>query len=466
MTIRFRKDIAQIKNLTLEMSARVEEAVRSSIIAIDRQDVGLAKSVVENDSYIDQLEDNIDELIITNLALQQPMAGDLRFLTSALEIAEQLERVGDHAVNIAEQVIKMIEETDVIVLSSPSLKDMANISLKMLGESINAFVLADRSIAHNVRMKDNDVDNLHNTVIQEETEAMLKNKDDIRAGIFRIILALNLERIADLATNIAEDVIFLIEGKLVKHLDETKIFKEEVEEPIFRGCPGSAMSQAGSSGDMMMKKKNQPLECLERHAVQVHLCIEATVRGLEAYLNGETRMFQRSFEEVVELEQAADMIKRNVRAHLPKGLIMPIDKFELFLCVNEQDAIADTAEDLMEWLSYYQAKTTSDIQAELMTMVNKCLQITYEIPEIIRQARAYFQTGDIKIRDTVKDAIISVRKHEHETDILAHSLKGKILRNTTDMFYVYFLVRMVELIGKIADEAENAMDVLRSMIAK
>ncbi len=464
MTIRFRKDIAQIKNLTLEMSARVEEAVRSAIIAMDHQDAGLAKSVVENDSYIDQLEDNIDELVITNLALQQPMAIDLRFLTSALEIVEQLERVGDHAVNIAEQVIKIIEETDVIVLSSPSLKDMANLSLKMLAESINAFVLADSATAHNVRKQDSEVDNLHDTVIQEETEAMLKNKDDIKSGIFRIILALNLERIADLATNISEDVIFLIEGKLVKHLTETKTVAEESEEAFLPGgCPAGTI--AGQEGETI-KKKTQPLECLERHAMQVHLCIEATVRGLEAYLHGETRMFQRSFEEVVELEHAADMIKRNVRAHLPKGLIMPIDKFELFLCVNEQDAIADTAEDLMEWLSYYQAKTSTDLHAEFMTMINKCLQITYELPEIIRQARTYFQTGDIRIRDTVKDAIIAVRKHEHETDILAHSLKGKILKNTTDMFYVYFLVRMVELIGKIADEAENAMDVMRSMIAK
>ena len=122
MTTRMKRDIAEIKNMLLEMSGLVEEAVRSAVLACQKQDASLAGRVISGDAEIDKIELEIDSLVLKTLALQQPMAVDLRFLTSAMQIAEQLERVGDHAVNMAEQLASFIQKSDIIDMSSPAFQ--------------------------------------------------------------------------------------------------------------------------------------------------------------------------------------------------------------------------------------------------------------------------------------------------------------------------------------------------------
>jgi phosphate transport system protein len=452
MTSKKQREIVEIKNMLLQMSGLVEEGTRTAILACQQQNPDLAHKVIERDWEIDKMEVQIDSLVLKTLALQQPMAADLRFLTAAMEIAEQLERVGDHSVNISEQVTGLMKKTDIIPVTSAGLRDMASIAINMLGDSINAFVYSDPEMARTVRNRDNEVDDLYARVVEEEIGAMEKSRSEVRPGVYNIILALNIERIADLATNIAEDVIYLVDGRMIRHGEEEEPF-EAPSDLIKGGPPGES-------------KRREPLECLERHADLVHQCLEQTALAARAYMDGHDELFEKHQTNVNQLEKAADLIKRNVRAHLPRGLIMPIDKFELFLYLNEQDGIADTAEDILEWLSYKRPVFSPEFREEAGALLDKCLKISESLRPMLHAARTYFQTGNEEVRVFVKDTIRALRKEEHDADMMEHQLKSRVFSINAGETCSCYLLRLVELIGESADRAEDAADILRSMIAR
>ena len=463
MTARVQREIAEIKNLLLQMSGLVEEAVRTSILAWQQKNPEMAQRVIEHDWEIDEMENKIDTLVLKTLVLQQPMAVDLRFLTSSMQIAEQLERVGDHAVNIAEKVHELSTDTSSLTNASPGLKEMANHALSMLGDSINSFVYADSELAWEVKKRDRVVDDLYTQVVNDEIDAVEAQRLEIRAGIYHIILALNIERIADLATNIAEDVIFFVEGKLVRHSPEKE---EDEEEKREESCPRETEEEYPCPAPTGDTKRREPLECLENHSKYVADCFEEARGALNAYFEGEDQLFEAIGLKVSELEHAADLISRNVRAHLPKGIIMPIDKFELFLYLQEEDNIADTAEDIIEWLSYKKVDLSHELKDKLYELYAMCLSICKELKPIIHAARTYFQTGDEDVRGHIKDKILALRRREHEADLMEHELKKMIFQKVSDPLAVMYTLKLVELIGKAADHAENAGDILRSMIAR
>lgn len=463
MSARAQKEIMESKTLLLQLSSLVEEAVRTAVMAFQKGDSALAELVIQRDNEVDLLEEKIDSVVLTALALRQPMASDLRFLTAAQQIASQLERVGDHAVNIAMQV-KGVEKTtnaadsqpSSVLSSSSAIRDMANLAIQMLGESINAFVQQNAQLARSVRQKDSSVDNLYDQVKQEEMALIGQNRREVLSGISNIMLAMNIERIADLATNIAEDVIFMLEGKLMRHdfeFDQIKGAGDSVGGLV--SCPTN------------LSQMREPLECLERHAVQVHDCLKQAIAGFRAYIAMDEAGFKQCFDDVSELEHGADLIKRNVRAHLPKGIIMPIDKFELFLYVNEQDSIADVCEDILEWLTYRRIQLPGPIAEDAVKLFEQCGDVVSGLSHIIQDAREYFKTGNDTVRTRVKEAILTLRIKEHQADVMENSLKQQIFDTyPDDMFPIYFLVRLVELIGRTADQAEAAVDIMRSMIAK
>ncbi len=458
MSIKIQKSIAEIKNSLLKMSALVEEAVRTAVRAWQEMDEELARRVIDRDYEVDRMELQIGTLAFRTLATLQPMAGDLRMVTAAMQIAAQLERVGDHCVNISEQVEDLVHRTEVEIPPVPGLDEMASIAIKMLSESINAFVYSDNDLAYSVLMQDKSVDDLYASVIESEISSMEVTSENVRVGVYHIILAINLERIADLATNIAEDVIYLVEGRLLRSgtlsEEELKAAVEGHELEVPEACP------------TLPGGRREPLECLENHSRQVHECLLRAFDALQVYLQGDMSGFEDFINEVSELEHAADLISRNVRSHLPKGIIMPIDKFELFLFLKEQDDIADTAEDMLEWLSYKRVDASDEIRRDILKLFDLCLEIVQQLGPIVVAARTFFQTGDEDVRVHIKEAIRQLRAKEHEADVFEHEVKKKIFSTGSDQLTIYHLIRLVELIGASADHAENAADILRSMIAK
>lgn len=216
----FHEELETLKSHLVAMSGIAEESVRMAVEALLERDAAKAQQVVLRDEQLDELELSIDDLAINLLALQQPMARDLRFITAAMKIGNDLERVGDHAVNIAEELEFILKAAPFPML--PELEEMARIANEMLSDALNAFVLADSRMARQVVHRDDRVDELHENNFRILLTHMMEDPRKITAGMDLFLVSGNIERIADLATNIAEEVVFFVEGRTIKHHAETR----------------------------------------------------------------------------------------------------------------------------------------------------------------------------------------------------------------------------------------------------
>jgi phosphate transport system protein len=216
----FVEELEQLKSMLLEMSSLVESAIYRSITAVVQKDESLAHEVLKNEGRINQIEIEIDEFAISLLALQQPMAQDLRFLVASLKINNDLERMGDLAVNIANRALSLLNEP--IVKPMIDIPHIAALVQSMVRKSLDAFVSRDADLARSVLASDDGVDDLRNASFHELISFMEQDPRNIRQSDDLLSVVRNLERIADHATNIAEDVMFLAKGIDVRHHAETR----------------------------------------------------------------------------------------------------------------------------------------------------------------------------------------------------------------------------------------------------
>jgi len=212
----FHTQLAALKQRLLDMSGRAEDLVDLAVDALLTRDEGKAETVIDSDKEVDHLEMEVEHAAIELLALQQPMARDLRFIISAIKISSDLERVGDHAVNIAQSAQELIK-LHVSLQVDPAIEDMARRARRMLSDALDAFVRADGSLGREVCRRDDQVDALHDSVFRILLTHMMADPRVINASLELLLVSRNLERVADLATNIAEDAVFLAEGKQIKH---------------------------------------------------------------------------------------------------------------------------------------------------------------------------------------------------------------------------------------------------------
>ena len=211
----FHDELSHVKVRLLTMSGEAEAALGLSVEALLERDPDKAHRVIVGDRVIDSMEVEIEEMCINLLALQQPMARDLRMLTSALKIANDLERVGDHAVNIAQSAERLSHARP--IAPEPEIIEMARLARRMLSDALEAFIRGDAAAGREICMRDDKVDALHSSVFRILLTHMMEDPHMIGAGMELFLVSRNLERVADLATNIGEDVVFLVEGKSIKH---------------------------------------------------------------------------------------------------------------------------------------------------------------------------------------------------------------------------------------------------------
>ena len=216
----FHDELNDVKVRLLTMSGEAEAALGLAVDALLERSASKAHSVITSDRAIDNMEMEIEEACVNLLALQQPMARDLRMLTSALKIANDLERVGDHAVNIAQSAERLSHARP--IAPEPEIIEMARLARDMLSDSLEAFIRGDAASAREVCLRDDKVDNLHRSVFRILLTHMMEDPHMIGAGMELFLVSRNLERVADLATNVAEDVVFLVEGKSIKHHAEDR----------------------------------------------------------------------------------------------------------------------------------------------------------------------------------------------------------------------------------------------------
>ncbi len=211
----FHEELARLKSRILDMSSMAEDLVRTAIEALRERDAAKAEAVVLADNELDALEIEIDDASIHLLALQQPMARDLRLITMVMKICKDLERVGDHAVNIAQSVAHLNSQPSLNTF--PEIEEMARIAREMLSDALDAFVRSDSLAAREVCRRDDRVDALQDSLFRILLTHMMEDPRRIGPSLSLLLVSRNLERIADLATNIAEDVVYLVEGRTIKH---------------------------------------------------------------------------------------------------------------------------------------------------------------------------------------------------------------------------------------------------------
>jgi len=211
----FEAELRELRAHALAMGARCERALRTALDAFWQESPEIAAQVEEIDRHIDRDEMDIDELVLRVLALRQPVAYDLRFLTGALRLVTDLERVGDEAVNIAERAKEGHGSVKNIV--KDDLEAMAEQTQSMLRDALEAFVEGQAEHAREVLARDDGVDELYGRIIRSMTEFMSKNPTQVAEAIRVIHVSKYLERVADHATNIAEEVIFMVRGEDVRH---------------------------------------------------------------------------------------------------------------------------------------------------------------------------------------------------------------------------------------------------------
>jgi phosphate transport system protein len=208
-------ELAALRLRLLEMSSAVEHLLGMAIEAFEARDAEKAQAVIRGDREVDALELELDDACIHLLALQQPVASDLRFITMAMRIANDLERIGDHAVNVAEAVAHL--ERHPAAGRFRELEEMARITRQMLAEALDSFIRRDAAAAREVCRRDDEVDALQDSLIRILLTHMMEDPRRIGSALTLILTSRNLERVADLATNIAEDVVYLVEGRAIKH---------------------------------------------------------------------------------------------------------------------------------------------------------------------------------------------------------------------------------------------------------
>ena len=212
---RFDQELAELKAKLMRMAAVAETMIDQAVQELVGRDERLVEMLPQHEEEVNRLQIEIDQVVVTLLARHQPVAGDLRFLVAASKISSELERIGDLAVNITENVHLLLQQPELKPLID--IPRMTELARKMVRDSLQAFVSGDVLTAQSVIMTDDQVDALKDQVLRELLTYMMADPKTIERGLMLILIARHLERIADHATNIAEDVIYQVQGQDVRH---------------------------------------------------------------------------------------------------------------------------------------------------------------------------------------------------------------------------------------------------------
>ncbi|MFA5928851.1 MAG: phosphate signaling complex protein PhoU [Candidatus Margulisiibacteriota bacterium] len=215
----FERELSELNRQLAEMAALAEEAIKKAVTSLKEADVTMARTVIDNDQRIDELELEIEKRAIALLAIRQPMAMDLRFITTGMKVNTELERIADLAVSIARRTIELAEQP--LLKPLIEIPKLALIAGKMVKEAIDSFISRDEELARQVILADNEADDLKRSIQSELlNDYIAKDSHTAPRAIPLYLVASHLERICDHATNIAEDVIYMVNAKVVKHHPE------------------------------------------------------------------------------------------------------------------------------------------------------------------------------------------------------------------------------------------------------
>jgi predicted phosphate transport protein (TIGR00153 family) len=209
-----------------------------------------------------------------------------------------------------------------------------------------------------------------------------------------------------------------------------------------------------------------PFEGLQRHADKAKECAQLFGEAACCHIEEKCDEFDALTDQVARMESEADAIKRNIRNHLPRGVLMPVDKFQFLQYLGEQDKVIDQVEAALYWLSFRPKGLPKEVAPDFLHLVDSVIPPIEKLAELVRLAISFFRSKSEDQRQQMKRLIQDIRQHEKEADVLEHELKGMVFQTIQDALVVFHTVRLVEIVGDIADHAQNASDRMRAMIAR
>ena len=210
-----------------------------------------------------------------------------------------------------------------------------------------------------------------------------------------------------------------------------------------------------------------PFDGLQEHAEKVKECAWAFQQAIECHITDQCEAFEEFRLNVDKIESEADSIKRRIRGHLPKGTLMPVDKFQLFRYLREQDKVLDAVEEALDWLSFRSEPGIPEaLEKDFFLLVDAVMDPVEEMCRLVLETRKYFRSYSEKQRKLIKDIVHTLRRQEHDADKVEDAIKEKLLNMQIEAVTVFHMIRLAEIIGSIADHAENAGDMVRAMIAR
>ncbi len=213
--------------------------------------------------------------------------------------------------------------------------------------------------------------------------------------------------------------------------------------------------------------KISPFKDIQAHSEKIKECTWAFQQAMECYTLDKCSSFEEHKQNVEALEREAYIIKRRVRGHIPKGAVLPVSKFQLFIYLKEQDKILDSVKKALDWLSYKsEGKIPDGLQKEFLLLLDAAIDPIEELSEMVLEARRYFRKQNDKQRLKVKKIISRIRDMNTDTQGIEHRFKHNIFRLVEDPVLLFHLIRLTEIIGSISSHAENAGDMMRAMIAR
>ncbi|MCD6413677.1 MAG: TIGR00153 family protein [Elusimicrobia bacterium] len=213
-------------------------------------------------------------------------------------------------------------------------------------------------------------------------------------------------------------------------------------------------------------RKKSPFEGLEEHSRKVLSGVRKFREAFLAYLKNDYPLFEELSREVIKIETEADMIKGNIRNHLPKGLFMPVDKSVFLSCLKEQDAILDACKDVVIWLEFQKNRLNPNLRRKLEDFLSQVLDTVEKLESMLKDVRRLVSSLSMKERKEIKKRIREIHFEEEEVDLVQRSLIKEIFSSGEDALYVYHLIHIIFILSKVADHAENAADGARVMIAR
>ena len=210
-----------------------------------------------------------------------------------------------------------------------------------------------------------------------------------------------------------------------------------------------------------------PFEGLQEHAQKIKECTWAFQQAIECHFSSKCETFEEFRDEISQLESEADTIKRRIRGHIPKRTMTPVSTFLIFRYLKQQDGVLDAVEETLDWISYRsETKVPIELEKDFALLVNAVIDPIENLNSMVAEAREYFKTYSERQRIVVKNIIHTLHQQEREVDKFEYIIKKKVFSMEIDAVSIIYLVRLAEIIGSIADHAQNAGDMMRAMLSK